>query len=561
MPQTKKERLIRAFECLAVLLFIELFVCNIKWIEYRLLSGHAVRFSLSPVVAAAFIVLPVCAYFLPELQNALFRLDGHAMGGGDLSPFAGARVQYENIFVAFALLFGLVFIFVIPPMFAPDETNHFTRAYLLANGQLMPEVNSSGDAVGYVRRELRSFLGTWNAGTWSPGKKTTLRQVSELFSGTVTRKPRRVEVAFPYPYLSFFMYIPQALGIFLGSLLFDLLRISQKYNIYMQMLAARAANLICYVVCLYFSIRLTPFFKRTLTVLALTPMAIFIASSCSYDVFMYSFCILYLALILNFAYDPGISRIGPGRTVALIILQFFILLGKYVYFPLLFLIFLIPKKKFGTDSRIKILLKVALPSLALLCVWLLAYKFSIRGLAADQYSGAYHQQAVFVLSHPIKYIAILASNLAISGKVWATGFVGLFGWLNVPIPMPFVIAYIVFLLCSAVFETVANQSTLSRPLLGAVSVACYILVATAEYVVWTPSLGHGGVGQYTIIGIQGRYFIPFAFPLLLILANSLPYRTYLFGKGDILLNRFSKILLGGSLIFALFFLLKCYWLP
>lgn len=558
--QTKKERGKRALLCFTILLFIEIFVCNIKWIEYRVLNGHEVAFSLSPSFVAALIVIPLCAFFLPELENALFRLDGRLMGGSDLYSYTASAIRYENLFLGLVLAFGVVFIFVIPPMFAPDETNHFTRAVLLANGQLMPQVSDSGQAVGHVRRELRTFLKAWNANTWYPGEKTTLRQYSRLFSATLTKTPHDIQTAFPYPYLSFFMYIPQAIGILAGSAIFNVLKAPQKYTIFCQLLAARTANLLCYAVCLYFSIRLTPFFKRTLTILALTPMAVFIAASCSYDVFMYSFCILYLALILNSAYDPAVRRISKGRIAALIALQFFILLGKYVYFPLLFLVLLIPKEKFGTDSRKKQLLMSALPSILLLCAWLLVYKFSMRGLAADQYSGAYHQQAVFVLSHPIKYIAILVSNLSIFGKSWATGFVGLFGWLNVPIPMAFVIGYIVFLLGSAVFETVADQSALSRPLLGAVAIACYILVATAEYVVWTPSLGHGSVGQVAIIGIQGRYFIPFAFPLLLILSNSLSYRTYLFGKGDVIFNRLSKFLLSGSLAFALLFLLKCYWL-
>lgn len=545
--------------CAGIFAFFVVFVCNIHWIEYRFLNGAKATFAFTPwmMVLCAAVLLAVA--FQERLGKWFYAWDGRVFGRAENYSPPDASVRYERLFLWMAFIAGVLFAFLIPPMAAPDETNHFTRAYLLAHGQLMPMVDASKRAVGMVGTDLRDFLRVWNASASVPNHKVPLQTFAGLLKAT-TSGTDTVSVEYPYPYLSFFLYIPQALGIAAGSLLFRLFHASGHYNIELQLLFARISNLAVFIGFMWLSIKTTPFFKRTLTMLALMPMTIFIASSCSYDVFLYGFCFLYLAYVLKCAYDPTVTEMRGKQIFILVMLQFCILLGKYVYFPLLLLVFLIPREKFHGQPKRKILLATALPSALCLLVWLFAYKISVNGLAADPFAAAYRQQAQYVLYHPIRYAAMLLDNLYQYRKDWVTGFVGLFGWLNVPLPWAFILFYVIWLLVSAVLETVINRTFLSRRILGFVSVACYVLVATAEYVVWTPSLGNGKVGQLLIIGVQGRYFIPFAFPLLLLLANKLTYRTYLFGKLDAGMHRCAAFLLAGSLAFSLLFLLKCYWL-
>lgn len=548
-------------EWAAILAFVEVAVCNIHWIEYRFLGGARAAFTVPPVMIFAACVILGMAAFQEELEQQIFRLDGTLFGKREQYVPPQASVRYERLFVWLALLFGLLFVFLVPPMSAPDETNHFTRAFLLAHGQFFPMVDASKKAVGTVTPDLPLFLRTWNVSISAPGSHISPQTFAGLFTAAVSPNAPPVAVDYPYPYLSFFLYLPQALGIVLGEALFGLFRMSAHYNIYLQMLFARMANLGFYIGAISLTIRITPFFKRTLAILTLMPMAVFIASSCSYDVFLYSFCLLYLAFVLKCAYDPAVTEIKGRQLFVLILLQFCILLGKYVYFPLLLLIFLIPREKFHGRPRRKILLATALPSAVCLAVWLIAYKISTLGVAADPYANVYRQQAQFVLFHPVQYAAMLLDNLYRYRQDWVTGFVGLFGWLNAPLPLPFILFYVVLLIVSSVLEVVINRTFLSRRMLAFVAVTCYILVATAEYVVWTPSLGNGTVGQSNIIGVQGRYFIPFAFPLLLLLANKWAYRTYSFGKMDTVLHRAAVFVLSGSLAFSIYYVLRCYWLP
>lgn len=551
----------RLLLCAGLLAFFVVCVCNIHWIEYRFLNGAVAAFTFSPGMMILCAVVLLAVGFQERLEQWFYAWDGRMFGRREESytPL-GTTVRYERLFLWMAMIAGVLFVFLIPPMAAPDETNHFTRAYLLAHGEWMPVVDASKRAVGKVGTDLRDFLSVWNASASDPNHKVSLQTWTGLLKATVSGGADTVSVDYPYPYLSFFLYIPQAFGIAVGSLLFRLFHASDHYNIYLQLLFARLANLSVFVALIGLSIKTVPFFKRTLTLLALMPMAVFIAASCSYDVFLYGVCFLYLAYVLKCAYDPTVTEIGGKQLFILILLQFCILLGKYVYFPLLLLIFLIPREKFHGQPARKIVMATVFPSGLCLSIWLIAYKISVVGLAADPYSPVYRQQAQFVLFHPVRYAVMLLDNLYQYRKDWLTGFVGLFGWLNVPLPWAFVLLYVIVLLVSSVLETVINRTFLSRRLLGLVSLACYILVATAEYVVWTPSLGNGKVGQLLIIGVQGRYFIPFAFPILLLLANKLTYRTYLFGKLDAGMHRAAGFLSAGSLAFALLFLLKCYWL-
>src|SRR5688572_19553548 len=49
------------------------------------------------------------------------------------------KIKPWNFFVFAAIIFEFVFTAVTPPLQAPDEFNHFYRAYQVADGQFLPE--------------------------------------------------------------------------------------------------------------------------------------------------------------------------------------------------------------------------------------------------------------------------------------------------------------------------------------------------------------------------------------------------------------------------------------
>lgn len=49
----------------------------------------------------------------------------------------------ENFFLVVALIFGIAFLRIFPPMTAPDELGHFAKAYAFAEGKIVPVYHHS----------------------------------------------------------------------------------------------------------------------------------------------------------------------------------------------------------------------------------------------------------------------------------------------------------------------------------------------------------------------------------------------------------------------------------
>lgn len=555
-----KRRLLRVLKYAGVLTLAEVSVCNIEWLTWLVFGGKPAVFTVPPAMVVLTAAALLFAAFKEEITARVWRADNRLFPRETRrpqEPQGGAR--YERLFLWMALGVGVAFVFLIPPMTSPDETNHFTRALLLAGGQFFPALDSDGQAVGKVTADLPTFLSTWNANRSFSGSWVSSQALQSLLVSTASPAADTTTVSYPYPYLSFFLYLPQAAGIVAARALFALLHLSVHCNLYVQLLFARLFNLGCYVALGALALRVMPFFRRTLALLLLMPMPVYIAASCNYDVFLYGACFLYLALVLHLACDPTVETVGRAHLAALAALQFCILVAKYLYFPLLFLILLIPRRKFKRHGRRALFATLAVSG-GCMAMWLLAYKISVLHASPDPFRFRYREQAQFVLTHLPRYLFLLWQSLFAQAEIWETGFVGLFGWLNNAFPLVFVQGYIILLLFSALMERVDGKNIPHRRLPALLSVACYVLVASAEYVIWTPSLGYGYVGQNSIIGMQGRYFIPFALPLLLLLANPWPARLELAAKTDRALHKATPFLAAGSLGFSVLFLLQLYWI-
>ncbi|MFT9057217.1 MAG: hypothetical protein ABF449_11510, partial [Ethanoligenens sp.] len=133
-----------------------------------------------------------------------YRLDGRLFGQAEHYVPPEASIHYDRLFIWMAFAIGLLFVFLVPPMAAPDETNHFTRAYLLAHGQFLPVLDASKRAVGMGSSDLRDFLSVWNATTSDPSHKITAQMFGNLLKTTVSNGIPSISIDYPYPYLSFF---------------------------------------------------------------------------------------------------------------------------------------------------------------------------------------------------------------------------------------------------------------------------------------------------------------------------------------------------------------------
>jgi len=128
-------------------------------------------------------------------------------------------------------------------------------------------------------------------------------------------------------------------------------------------------------------------------------------------------------------------------------------------------------------------------------------------------------QKEFIIHNPVKYTGILFHTLEKSLPLYLTSFVGLFGWIDAPIPPLIAYSYLVLLVLFSVACAMKGKGIgfRGKGLISGVFITGFVLIETALYVYCNP------VGCDPITAVQGRYFIAIA-PLffLLFLNTSFP---------------------------------------
>lgn len=281
----------------------------------------------------------------------------------------------------------------------------------------------------------------------------------------------------------------------------------------------RWANLLSYCGVFYFAIKNIPSKKTLMTVIALLPTSLYLASNYSYDPWVISM----LALSFSNLYrelsktDKAITLDGIATVCLPMLLG---LCPKAVYFPVIGLLFLFPTSKFPSPSHRRVFFAgVVIFGVLVVSTFILPLFFSSAAIAGDARGGTdvnSGEQIAFIISHPIDFIKTLVAFLVdyispINSDQYSISYFYM-GTLSTEVrcfaTIPFVL-----LIVTALFD---GQGT-TRLNAGAIAwvlfiVACTLgLVATSLYLSFTP------VGLNWINGCQARYILPVLFlPLALI---------------------------------------------
>jgi uncharacterized membrane protein len=130
--------------------------------------------------------------------------------------------------------------------------------------------------------------------------------------------------------------------------------------------------------------------------------------------------------------------------------------------------------------------------------------------------------AAFVAHHPIRFGEIaLFSNILFSWS-WLREFVGFFGWLTIPLHPLLVILYAGGMIFATSTQPVrVALSRFQRRVLEGVVVLTVLSVSVLLWILETDvkTLQQAPLGLVFIEGVQGRYFLPIAFPALVSLCK------------------------------------------
>ncbi len=403
-------------------------------------------------------------------------------------------LKLEWFFLILAILFGNAIAIITPPGETPDEPSHAARAFEVFQGHLLPQ---------QVKETPTSFSMIVRA--YQPGVDFSFSALAEKLAtpfdaqATTPSGVHRIH----YPFL---LYLPQVLGMALGAL----------FNLpaYLVWLLARLFNLAAYITLVFFAIRRMPFGKWVIFFIALLPMSLAQAASLSADALINGVGLFCLAALL---YEKSVDATPNPKRAYLMFFIFCVLLSltKIYLLPLSFLFLLLGNlrrlnpKKFWLLFGAGILLQVVIFGL---------WNSAIVGISAQPDPGINPaEQMRFILLEPMTFLENVLATLKGSVFFYYRSLVGIFGWLDTPLPDILYLFYAAALVLVLLVEPIKALQPSEQLGLGAFFVMGGLLLFVSLYAICSPPAAQ------TVGGIQGRYFIPLLPLAMLFFATTRQY--------------------------------------
>lgn len=407
----------------------------------------------------------------------------------------------EYLFAGLLGVFGLAFVFALPPIQTPDEPSHFHRAYQVSEGIFFTHpVGEWGG--GEIPVSVLRVSEQFNFLVFHPERHTTAEPFEVLRSMPLNAEERR---AVPFPgsaYYSCVPYVPQALGIAAAR--------AVGCGPLGLLYAGRLANLALAVTLLFLAVRIIPVFKLVLGSVALIPIAVQQVSSLNADGSAIPVAFLFTAFVVRWA--VGEERVMQRRDIAVLLgLAAWLTLCKFPYALLVLLYLGVPAARLGSRKRY-----LALgAALFLVAFGIGAALTQLKDNTPDRLvpanrGASISQQTEFIQRHPLRYAKILAFTATQHAKIYLDQC-SMLGWLDTtvnPLTMHLFWIFLAILsLADRAWPLAPNWRLLAAGVCAAV--LCMCVIVTSCYVVGCP------VRAGIVNGPQGRYFLPIALLLLL----------------------------------------------
>ena len=240
---------------------------------------------------------------------------------------------HKTIFIVI-LIFGIIFSFVSPICFGPDEVEHFVRAELTSRGVFFPK------AVNYTYQTIQSSLDLIQAGKISLGPFDHMDFFnSTVFHTTADTQPiNNTLVSYPNVFAQnpFYGYLAPAIGMFIAKL-FNL-------NAIWLLWLGRIFNTILYAGLVAVPVKKTPILKIPVSVFACIPFAIYLSATVSIDALIGGLSILATCYFLYLYKCPKITY---KHIIKYTLLVVFLGTCKVTCFAFIILLVFLPRENFA----------------------------------------------------------------------------------------------------------------------------------------------------------------------------------------------------------------------
>lgn len=408
----------------------------------------------------------------------------------------------KNFFLLLALIFGFLYVFILPPFQSVDENMHFYRTYQISEGRFISK-NIDGKIGDYLPEAIPEFYNLYAPFIKNIDMKTGRKDIIRNFRLNLDEESR-IFTEFPNTSLySPVCYISQLPGVIIAKALN--LPLAGIYY------AGRISNLLFYCLFVYLALSIIPFFRLPMMLLALMPMSLSLAAAYTSDVAVIGLNFIWFAMILRFLTDTQASERKCYFPVFMILALLISLSKSYVL--LLPLIFLIPKSKFK-NIKSYCLFMVAILLAALLggILWYL----NAKGLTLNMNNEVANSdlQIQFIKSHPLLYLGVLLKTFIVKAPRLLITMIGVLGWQDTKLDWLTYLSYPILIYLAVLsdnYDFVAKRW--QKCLILITTIVGVILTYTSLYLMWSP------VGNSIVLGLNGKYFIPLVLPCLLLFKN------------------------------------------
>ena len=414
------------------------------------------------------------------------------------SIYTDKKISTEKVFLKVIPVFAILLCLSITMGNGKDESSHLYRAYEISEGTFVTKI-IQGSAITRIPETIKDIpycrMGTYEELLDMFKKSIDGEKVYMIINSSAVYSP--------------IQYIPHATGILFAKLFTnDSLIITY---------AGRIGIIIACIAILYLAIKTAPFGKNVFLVLSMLPITVAGIATLSADGLTTSVCFLFIAYILKLAFDSN-KKIRKRDLILLGILTVFISLCKIVYLPLIGLLLIIPKEKWGgkTDKSVKI----ATLWLLGICASLIWLSIASGVLSIDR-NGDSIIKLGLILENPFRYIQTILHTIFYQLEVYINSMFGGDIEYDSVLIFPLIPYILMFLTIAVTFmdEKIKKIqiSTFQKIIIVLVCLAIVFLTFTSLYLQWTE------YGLDYVKGVQGRYFIPFL-PLVFILLGRIKFK-------------------------------------
>ncbi len=439
----------------------------------------------------------------------------------------------ERVFLILGLFFCTVFLLLAPPVAIEDGTAHLLRSYQIGCGRLWERMSSKCSSHSADR---------WRSVVWNEEYRVITQKTSfHARYGEMTAIPYdfgRLDTSHPAMNYTPFAYIPQSVASF----------VARKANVSAAqgILLTSVACALAYLLCVWAVIGMVPCYKWFFLLLALAPTTFMHGISFSADSGIICFSFLFFGLFLKLA---GKSDTYTWKDLSLLaVVAFAFCQCKFVYSPAIVVLFLLPRKNFGTLKRY-LVFTLAVSAVSVLCGYLWN-----RGVSAgnEEYAKQVVERMDFIMTHPLDYLKewghVLFSRRSAEYAAQSIQSLGGRYFLsrgrdNIFIFDSFWMIYAGLVLSSLIVLRESEGNVIQRVFSLSAFIGSVSLIYLVFYAV-SPDF----------IAIQGRYFTPL-FPLLCLIFGQgrigLPEKLLPYYKGGLVIwCVFSQIAVAESLLYT-----------